>query len=50
MAVNMQQALQMATSNAQLAFLSTFSRYPKEDKSSAKEWLQKFMNNKQGAR
>ena len=42
----MQQALQLATTNAQLAILPTFSNDPKEDKSSATEWLQKIMNKK----
>ena len=45
----MQQALQLATANAQLAILPTFSNDPKEDKTSATEWLQKLMNNRQGA-
>ncbi len=45
----MQQALQMATTNAQLAILPTFSNNPKEDNSSATEWLQKLLNYKQGA-
>ena len=47
MAENIQQALQMATTNAQLAILPTFSNDPKEDRTSATEWLQKLMNNKQ---
>jgi hypothetical protein len=45
----MQQALQVATTNAQLAILSTFSNNPKDDNSSATEWLQKLLINKQGA-
>jgi hypothetical protein len=38
----------MVTTNTQLAILPTFSNDPKEDKTSATEWLQKLMNNKQG--
>ena len=49
MAEAMQQALQLATTNAQLAILPTFSNDPKEDRSSATEWLHKLMNNKTGA-
>jgi hypothetical protein len=45
----MQQALQMATTNAQLAILPTFSNNPKKYNSSATEWLQKLLNHKQGA-
>ena len=45
----MQQALQLATTNAQLKILPTFSNDTKEYKSSAMEWLQKLMNNKTGA-
>jgi hypothetical protein len=37
----------LATKN-QLAILPTFSNDPKEDKTSATEWFQKIMNNKQG--
>jgi hypothetical protein len=44
----MQQALQMATTNVQLAILPTFLSNPKEENSSATEWLQKLLNNKQG--
>jgi N12 class adenine-specific DNA methylase len=50
MAENIQQALQMTTTNAQLAVLPTFSNDPKEDKSSAIKLLQKLLNNKQGVR
>ena len=49
MAEAMQQALQMATTNAQLSMLPTFANDAWEDKSSATEWLQKLMNNRQGA-
>jgi hypothetical protein len=45
----MQNAPQLATTNAQLACLPKFSNDPKEDKSSTTEWLQKLMNKKQGA-
>jgi hypothetical protein len=45
----MQEALQMATINAQLAVLPTFSNNPKEHNSSSSEWLHKPLNNKQGA-
>jgi hypothetical protein len=41
MAENIQQALQMASTNTQVAILQTFSNKPKEDKSSATEWQQK---------
>jgi hypothetical protein len=44
---NIQQALQLATTNAQLAILPTFSNDSREDKTSAREWLQKVINNKQ---
>jgi hypothetical protein len=37
----------MATKKAQLIILPTFSNDPKEDLTSATEWLQKLMNNKQ---
>ena len=49
MAEALQQALQMATTNAQLAMLPTFCNDTREDKSSATEWLQKHMNNRRGA-
>ena len=39
----------LATTNAQLAILPTFSNNPKEDNSPATEWLQKLLNNKQEA-
>ena len=45
---DIQQGLQMATTNAQLAILPTFSNDSREDKTSATEWLQKLLNNKQG--
>ena len=45
---DMQQALQLATTNAQLAILPTFSNNPTDDRTSATEWLQKLLNNKQG--
>ncbi len=48
MAENIQQALQLATTNAQLAIWLTFSNDAREDKTSATEWLQKVINNKQG--
>ena len=35
--------------NPQLAIFPTFSNDPKEDKNYATEWLQKLLNNKQGA-
>ena len=44
MAENIQQALQLATTNAQL---QTFSYDPKEVKTSVTEWLKKLMDNKQ---
>jgi hypothetical protein len=47
MAENIQQALQMTTTNTQLAILPTFSNYPKEDNISTTEWLQNLLNNKQ---
>jgi hypothetical protein len=46
MAENIPQALQLATTNGQLAILPTFSNNSREDKNS--EWLQKVINNKQG--
>jgi hypothetical protein len=49
MAENIQQALQTATTNTQLAILPTFSNDPKEDKSSGTECLQKLLNYRQGA-
>jgi hypothetical protein len=48
MAKYIQQDLQLATTNAQLAILSKFSNDPKEDRTSATERLQKLINNKQG--
>jgi hypothetical protein len=48
MAENIQQAQQLATTNAQLAILPTFSNNSREDKTSAMERLQKVINNKQG--
>jgi hypothetical protein len=48
-AENIQQALQITTSNPQLEILSAFSNDQKEDKSSGTEWFQKLLNNKQGA-
>ena len=45
---DIQQALQLATTNAQLAILPTFSNNPTEDRASPTEWLQKLLNNKQG--
>jgi hypothetical protein len=44
---NIPQELQLATTNAQLDILPTFSNDPKEDKTLATECLQKLMNNKQ---
>ena len=49
MAENIQQALQLARTNAQLSILLTFSNESREDRTSAIEWLQKVINNKQGA-
>jgi hypothetical protein len=48
MAENIQQALQLVATSTQLAILPTFSNFPKEDRTSGAEWLQKLMNNKQG--
>jgi hypothetical protein len=48
MAKNIQQALQLATTNAQLSILPTFLNDAIEDKTSSTEWLQKVINNKQG--
>jgi hypothetical protein len=48
MVKNIQQALQFATTNNQLAILPTFSNDSREDKISATEWLQKVINIKQG--
>jgi hypothetical protein len=48
MAENIQQALQLATTNAQLAILPTFCNDSREDKTSATEWFQKVINNNQG--
>ena len=45
---DMQQALQLAATNAQLAILPTFSNNPTDDRTSATEWLKKLLNNKQG--
>jgi hypothetical protein len=45
----MQQALQVATKNAQLAILPTFYNNHKENNSSATEWLHNLLNKKQGA-
>jgi hypothetical protein len=45
---DVKQALQMETTNVQLAILPTFSNDPKEDRTFATEWLQKLMNYKQG--
>ena len=45
---DIQQALQLATTNAQLAILPTFANNPIEDRTSSTEWLQKLLNNKQG--
>ena len=45
---NIEQALQLATTNAQLAILPTFSDEPTDDRVTATEWLQKLLNNKQG--
>jgi hypothetical protein len=39
MAENIQQALQLATTNAQLAILPTFSNHSREEKSSATKWV-----------
>jgi hypothetical protein len=48
MAENIQQALQLATTNAQSAILPTLSNDSREDKSSGTNCLQKVINNKQG--
>jgi hypothetical protein len=48
MTENIQQALQLATTNAQLSIFTTFSNESREDKTSATEWFQKVINNKQG--
>jgi hypothetical protein len=48
MAENIQQALQLATTNNQLAILPTFSDDSREDKTSLTEWLQKVINYKYG--
>jgi hypothetical protein len=48
MAENIQQALQLATTNPKLAILPTFSNDSRDDKISATKWLQKVINNKQG--
>ena len=48
MADGMEQILQQATTNAQLALQPTFAINAKEDKFSSHEWLQKLMNNKTG--
>ena len=45
---NIEQALQLATTNAQLAILPTFSDDPAEDRATPTEWLQKIINNAQG--
>jgi hypothetical protein len=45
---NIQQVLQLATANAQLAILPTFSNDAREDKTWATEWLQKVIINKHG--
>ncbi len=45
---NIEQALQLATTNAQLAILPTFADDPTEDRATPTEWLQKLLNNKQG--
>jgi hypothetical protein len=37
----------MATKNAQLAILPTFSNNPKEDSSSVTEWFQKLLKNRE---
>ena len=42
------EALQMATINANLALLPTFSDDIKTDRMTAKEWLQQVVNNKRG--
>jgi hypothetical protein len=49
MAKNIQQALQLATTNAQLSIFPTFLNQSREDKTSAIEWLQKVINKIQGA-
>jgi hypothetical protein len=41
MTENIQQALQLATTNLQITILPTFSINAREDKTSATEWLQK---------
>ena len=46
---DIQQTLHLATTNAQLAILPTFSNNLTEDRTSPTEWLQKVLNNKQGA-
>ncbi len=48
MAENIQQALQLATNNAQLSILPILSNESREDKTTATECLQKVINNKQG--
>jgi hypothetical protein len=40
----------MATTNAQLVILPTFSNDLKEDTNTAIEWLKKLLNNKQGTK
>ena len=44
----LREALQTATINANLALLPTFSDDSKQDRMSAKEWLQQVQNNKRG--
>ncbi len=48
MAEHLQQALQLATTNTQLSVLPTFSNDSREDRTSAADWLQKVITNKQG--
>jgi hypothetical protein len=48
MAENIQQDFHLATTNAQLAILPTFSNHYRVDKTPATEWLQRVTNNKQG--
>jgi hypothetical protein len=47
MAEDIQQALQLVTTNTQLTILPTFSNDPNYGKTFATEWLQMLMKNKQ---
>ncbi len=48
MAEHIQQVLQLATTNGQLAILPIFSNDSREDKTLATKWLVKVINNKEG--